>query len=60
VIHGDRDLLVAPSGGERTAEVIPGAQLLMLEGMGHDLPSTFWAPVVEGVTALASRAAQAV
>lgn len=49
VVHGDRDTLIAPSGGERTAELIPGARLLMLEGMGHDLPSSYWAPVIEAI-----------
>ena len=42
VIHGDSDPLVTPSGGRRTAEAIPGAELLVLEGMGHDLPPVFW------------------
>ena len=55
VIHGDLDPLVAPSGGQRTAELIPGARLIMIEGMGHDLPAAMIAQVVEAVTALASR-----
>jgi pimeloyl-ACP methyl ester carboxylesterase len=55
VIHGDADPLVNVTGGERTAEVIIGAELLILEGMGHDLPSTFWASVISAITALASR-----
>jgi pimeloyl-ACP methyl ester carboxylesterase len=38
VIHGDSDTLVDVSGGEATARAIPGARLLILEGMGHDLP----------------------
>ena len=38
VIHGAVDPLVTLSGGERTAELIPGAELLVLEEMGHDLP----------------------
>ena len=55
VIHGDVDPLVNVSGGERTAEVIPGAELLIFEGMGHDLPSYYWPQVIEAITALASR-----
>ena len=43
------------SGGERTAELIPGAELLLVEGMGHDLPQVFWAQVVEAVTRLATK-----
>jgi pimeloyl-ACP methyl ester carboxylesterase len=57
VIHGDKDALVDPSGGLRTAEVIPDAQLLMLEGMGHDFPAPYWAQIIESVTTLAARAA---
>ena len=55
VIHGDVDPLVTPSGGQRTAELIPGAELLMIEGMGHDLPPAVLGQVVETITALASR-----
>jgi pimeloyl-ACP methyl ester carboxylesterase len=55
VIHGTADPLVAPSGGERTAEVVPGAELLLLEGMGHDLPMYYWPQVIEAITALAAR-----
>ena len=51
VIHGDQDPLVNVSGGRRTAELIPGARLEVLDGMGHDLPPAYWAPVVAGVTA---------
>lgn len=55
VIHGDSDPLVTPSGGQRTAELIPGAELLMLEGMGHDLPPAVLGPIVEAITSLAAR-----
>jgi len=57
VIHGTDDPLVDPSGGRRTAEVIPGAELLMLEGMGHDLPVHYWPPVIEAITNLAATSA---
>jgi pimeloyl-ACP methyl ester carboxylesterase len=39
VIHGDRDLMVHPSGGRATAAAIAGARLVMIEGLGHDLPA---------------------
>jgi pimeloyl-ACP methyl ester carboxylesterase len=55
VIHGTIDNLVAPSGGERTAEVVPDAKLLMIEGMGHDLPRPLWAQFVDAVTAHAQQ-----
>ncbi|MGY6502379.1 MAG: alpha/beta fold hydrolase [Acidimicrobiales bacterium] len=42
VIHGDQDRLIDVSGGVRTAEVIPGARLEIIEGMGHDYPPAFW------------------
>ncbi len=38
VIHGDRDLMVHPSGGRATAKAIPGARLVTIPGMGHELP----------------------
>ncbi|MGD1884806.1 MAG: alpha/beta fold hydrolase [Paracoccaceae bacterium] len=37
VIHGDRDPVVAPSGGKATAAAIPNARLEIIQGMGHDL-----------------------
>jgi pimeloyl-ACP methyl ester carboxylesterase len=57
VIHGDVDPLVSVSGGERTAEVIPGAELMILEGMGHDMPVFYWPQVIEAITGLATRSA---
>ncbi|MHB8242175.1 MAG: alpha/beta fold hydrolase [Solirubrobacteraceae bacterium] len=42
VIHGLDDTLIAPSGGERTAALIPGARLLLIEDMGHDRPEPLW------------------
>jgi pimeloyl-ACP methyl ester carboxylesterase len=49
VIHGTADTLVQPSGGERTAEVIPDAKLLMVDGMGHDLPRPLWPTLVDAI-----------
>ncbi len=57
VIHGDVDPLVTPSGGHRTAELVSGAELLILEGMGHDMPPAYLGPIVEAITTLAARAA---
>jgi pimeloyl-ACP methyl ester carboxylesterase len=47
VIHGDRDTLIDPSGGRRTAELVPGARYVEIEGMGHDYPSVLWDRWVE-------------
>jgi pimeloyl-ACP methyl ester carboxylesterase len=49
VIHGRDDTLIAPSGGFRTAELIPGANLLFLHDMGHDLPEPLWPVVVDAI-----------
>jgi pimeloyl-ACP methyl ester carboxylesterase len=46
VIHGTADRLVRPSGGRATARAIPGARLVMIEGMGHDLPRGVWPRVL--------------
>ncbi len=56
VIHGTRDRLVNISGGRATARAIPGAKLVEIEGMGHDLPRGTWPQVVEAITEVAARA----
>jgi len=50
VLHGTEDKLVDPSGGRRTAEAIPGARFVLLEGMGHDYPPAYWDEIVRLVT----------
>jgi pimeloyl-ACP methyl ester carboxylesterase len=42
VLHGSRDTLIDPSGGRQTAEVIPGARYVEIDGMGHDYPVAVW------------------
>lgn len=42
VVHGLDDTLIAPDGGERTASLIPGARLLLVDDMGHDRPEALW------------------
>jgi pimeloyl-ACP methyl ester carboxylesterase len=52
VIHGTADPLVPVEGGKDTAKAIPGAQLMLIEGMGHDLPhGGAWPRIVEAITA---------
>jgi pimeloyl-ACP methyl ester carboxylesterase len=58
VIHGTADPLVTPSGGEATAKAIPGAELIMIEGMGHELPPETWPRVVDAIVANASKGAR--
>ncbi len=49
VIHGDADPLVDVSGGRATAEAIPGARLVILPGMGHDLPRELWPQIIDAI-----------
>ncbi len=49
VIHGGDDPLVPVEGGKETAESIPGAELLIIEGMGHSLPVEIWPQVVDAI-----------
>jgi len=51
VMHGDRDTLIDISGGRRTAELIPGARFVAVEGMGHDYPPQLWDRWVAEVSA---------
>jgi pimeloyl-ACP methyl ester carboxylesterase len=53
VVHGDRDTLIDPSGGRRTAELVPGARYVEVEGMGHDYPMAVWDDLVETWSAFA-------
>lgn len=57
VIHGRDDTLLTPSGGERTAELIPGSVFMFVTDMGHDLPLPLWPIFVDAITAHARRAA---
>lgn len=56
VLHGADDPLVQPVGGEATAAAIPGAELRMIPGMGHDLPPSLYDLFVDAITAAAARA----
>lgn len=47
IVHGDRDRMVAPTGGKATAAAIPGARHVTIAGMGHDLPQGAWPQLVE-------------
>jgi pimeloyl-ACP methyl ester carboxylesterase len=56
VTHGTRDPLVRPAAGRTVAAAIPGARLVMIPGMGHDLPRELWPQIVGELAANASRA----
>ncbi len=50
VIHGSKDPMVSRSGGVATARAIPGARMLTIEGMGHDLPEAAWPQILDAIT----------
>lgn len=55
VVHGLADPYLHYSGGSATAKAIPGAELLLIPGMGHDLPAQIWPDLVDGVVRTAGR-----
>lgn len=50
VIHGSGDPLIPVEAGKDTARVIPGANLLIIDGMGHDLPTGVWPEIVTAIS----------
>jgi pimeloyl-ACP methyl ester carboxylesterase len=55
VIHGLADLMVHVSGGRATAAAVPGAELILIEGMGHDLPPELFPTFVDAIDRTARR-----
>jgi pimeloyl-ACP methyl ester carboxylesterase len=55
VIHGREDPLIPPRAGRATARAIPGAKLVEIDGMGHDLPRQLWPRIVDEVVRNAER-----
>lgn len=51
VIHGLDDTLIDPSGGQRTADLVPGAKLLLIPDVGHDRPRELWPEIIDAVEA---------
>jgi pimeloyl-ACP methyl ester carboxylesterase len=49
VIHGLDDTLIDPSGGRRTAELVPDAKILLVEDMGHDRPPELWHLLIDTI-----------
>ena len=58
VVHGRCDTLIDPTGGQRTAELIPAADLLLLHDMGHDLPEPVWPRLVDAMISHQEHAAR--
>ena len=58
IVHGSADKMVHVSGGRATARVIPGAELLVIDGMGHDMPTELFETYTEIIRRTADRARQ--
>ena len=56
VVHGGEDQVIGVSGGEATAAAIPGARLLVIPGLGHELPPGFWPTLADALVENADRA----
>ena len=56
VLHGADDPLLPKAGGEATAAAIPGAELRIVPGMGHDVPPGLYATIIDAILSAASRA----
>jgi pimeloyl-ACP methyl ester carboxylesterase len=56
VVHGADDPLVNVSGGEATAAAVPDATLLIIPGMGHDLPVPLYDTVIDAIVTNTKRA----
>lgn len=52
VLHGLADTLCDPSGGRATAAAIPGAELVLIEGMGHNIPPGLWERIADHIAAI--------
>jgi pimeloyl-ACP methyl ester carboxylesterase len=56
VIHGEDDPLIRAAAGRATADAIEGAELVVIDGMGHDLPRGAWPQIIDPIAALVERA----
>ncbi|GAA3585170.1 alpha/beta hydrolase [Nonomuraea rosea] len=56
IVHGADDVLCDVSGGRATADAIPGAELVVIDGMGHDLPRALWPGLAARIAAVVQRA----
>lgn len=55
VLHGKTDPLVPYEGGVDTAEAIPGAKLVGIDGWGHDMPRELWPRIIDEICEVAAR-----
>jgi pimeloyl-ACP methyl ester carboxylesterase len=54
VLHGQADPIVRPDGGIATAAAIPNATVVLLAGMGHDLPRALWPNIIDRIRTIAN------
>ncbi|HET6563669.1 MAG TPA: alpha/beta hydrolase [Marmoricola sp.] len=59
VVHGLKDRMVHVSGGRATARAIPGAELRLVPGMGHDIPEGLFDQLVDAISSSARRSSRA-
>lgn len=57
IVHGDADPMVPVENAQELAEVIDGAELRVIEGLGHDIPAALVPEFVEAILAAAARSA---
>ena len=59
VIHGDSDILIPVDNGRNVAAAVPGARMVEIEGMGHDVPRRVWPQVIDAIAEVARQATAA-
>ena len=50
VIHGNKDPFMSLEGGKETAQLIQGAKILIIDGMGHDMPKEAWPAMIDAIS----------
>ena len=55
VVHGVDDVLIPVENGRLVAHAVPGARLVEIDGMGHDLPKRVWPQVADAIAELAQQ-----
>jgi pimeloyl-ACP methyl ester carboxylesterase len=56
IVHGTEDPILPYAHGKALSETIPGATLMTVDGMGHDLPAMVWPRLIDAMVAVTARA----
>jgi pimeloyl-ACP methyl ester carboxylesterase len=56
IVHGADDALIPAACGKDTASSIRGSEFMLIDGMGHDLPSSLYQTLADGIDRVARRA----